>query len=162
MERRVFQSVTGQRFILDRWSPFLPKVPIPPTLAAEGDSSDHLWQGSPIKPDTVISKDYNVKLLRSAADCSVSVDLWTRDPERAPDAEWLTDFCGRRQDGFDKCCTVKADVSSLLAVTPLRGEPGYDFWQLDLELLVFVGPESLQACIAWQERVSLYLCSVVH
>ncbi|KAL8283878.1 hypothetical protein RQP46_005310 [Phenoliferia psychrophenolica] len=95
-------------------------------------------KGTLLDPAVPISKVYNVKYALEAKDASFRVDLWAHDPSSEPSAEgWMTDMAGVPYPNFAPVCTVEADLASLVASLPL---------------IVYVGTESLEACVRWMEN----------
>lgn len=90
-----------------------------------------------------ISKMYNVKYVLASQDPVVRIDLWAHDPDSEPKAEgWMTNLegnlpafffsvveradigwlSGKPLPNFEKVCTVEADLASLVALQPVRGQ----------------------------------------
>lgn len=60
---------------------------------------------------------------------------------------------GKPYSVFKPACTLTADLSSLIALSPIRGADS-QYVQLDLRLVIYLGTSSLEARVAWKERVS--------
>ncbi|KAI5475467.1 hypothetical protein MNV49_001358 [Pseudohyphozyma bogoriensis] len=168
MEREMFNSVSGKRMVLGRWSEVVPK-------------------GTVFDLDTTATKTFNVKYVLAAGEPIVKFELYssvgvaekassrggsfdglasTSAPETAPQealkgSEWLTDLKGVPNPAYVQLTTLTADVSSSVPLLAVQGQrQGLDrskWWvAIDFEVLVYVGSRSLEACIAWKENVSRY------
>lgn len=142
-------------------------------------------QGTTFEVGVVAAKSYNVKHLVSSKDPTFNVELWAHDPDSEPRAEgWMTDFlgpfslsfvagkgadaslAGKPHPNFEKICTVAADLSTLIATLPVLAKdndpnPEKQFVLLDVQLIVYLGSSSLEACVSWMEEVrSVRSCEV--
>ncbi|ORY66636.1 Proteophosphoglycan ppg4 [Leucosporidium creatinivorum] len=134
MEREIFTSVSGTRYILGKWTAVVK-------------------QGTVLDPFEAVEKVYNVKHVLSSTDTTLSVDLFAHDPASEPATDgWMTDLKGTAYSSYTSLGTVSTDLASLVAISPVRGaEEGKQWAQLDLKLIFYVGKSSLEACVSWEE-----------
>ncbi|KAM0746087.1 hypothetical protein T439DRAFT_384352 [Meredithblackwellia eburnea MCA 4105] len=138
MDRPIFTSVDGKRFILGKWT------------AVAGKNSR-------ISSDTVFRKTYNMKyVLDSGEEPNFKLELWTHDPASEPETNgWMTNLEGKPYPNFTSIGEVAADLRTLVEEAMHKGtsnSKAKKWVQLDVQLLLYVGAESLQACVAWTEK----------
>ena len=93
------------------------------------------------------------KTLDNALD-AFSLEVYAYDGEG--DTEWAIDELGNQLPNFRRVCTLAADLSGLLRLSPVRkGVQGQDFWEIAISINVRFGGTALKARMTWYERVSI-------
>ncbi|GAA6043081.1 hypothetical protein JCM8097_008411 [Rhodosporidiobolus ruineniae] len=139
-ERDVFEGSGGGRLVMGRWSQVVPK-------------------DSPVDPSHPWRKTFHFRYRLAAQDPTFRVRLFAHDLSTAAMGRdedgsdgWMTGPTGKLRPAFRPVCEVIADLSSLVAVSKVRGERGQEWVQLEVELLVYPGEESLEATVVWREK----------
>ncbi|KAL8283908.1 hypothetical protein RQP46_005340 [Phenoliferia psychrophenolica] len=132
--RPVFTAVDGQKRIDGGWSRIIKK-------------------GTVIESNQLVTEVFN-HTFRSRLAMVYSVTLRTCDHDSSIHDGWMTDRWGKDINGFERCCTLTADLSSLatpdtVQVNEATGEP---FWHLTFKVGLAFGGTSLKAYVLYDEN----------
>ncbi|GAA5968493.1 hypothetical protein JCM11641_007657 [Rhodosporidiobolus odoratus] len=137
-ERELYEGSGGRRLVLGKWGEVVPRDGM-------------------LDPARPWRKTFNFRYRLAARNPIFSVKLFLRnapqtaEPEEALDG-WMTGLDGKTRPDFHPICDVSADLFSLVALSKVHGEAGQEWVQLQVDLVVYVGDESLEAAVVWQEN----------
>ncbi|GAA5886241.1 hypothetical protein JCM6882_001577 [Rhodosporidiobolus microsporus] len=147
-EREMVEGSGGRRLVLGRWSEVVPRA-------------------SPLDPSRPWRKTFHFRYRLAAQDPVFPVQLWAHDPARplsgttidaaSVDGEeafdgWMERLDGKTKEEFLPVAEVKADLYSLVALSEIYGDEGKEWVQLQVDLVIYVGEETLEAAVVWKEN----------
>lgn len=127
------------------------------TRLIRGKFTPIVHEGDEIRGDRTWSRPFNLKYRFAAGEPVFKAALYIRDFDciSLHDGEdWLRDENDSLNPAFQHAGTVSADLSLLVASLPVfeAEDPEKAWVQLDLQLLVYVGEASLEACAVWRDQ----------
>lgn len=140
-----FCSISGKKFVLGKWAEIVPK-------------------GHIFSPDQEVRKSFHTKfVLGTDQPPLLTIGLWSHTEERPPSesekrVHWMTDGQGASLPEYEEVCEVSAELNTLVSHLPAFGKsrspkgveiPGWVI--IEVEVVVYLGPMCLEACICWIE-----------
>ncbi|GAA5907071.1 hypothetical protein JCM8208_004504 [Rhodotorula glutinis] len=133
-ERGVVQGSGGRRLVVGKWSELVP-------------------QDSTLSTSTTWRRTFNFRYRLSARDPTFKTTLWRYDSavDEAQD-RWMVDVDGKTHSAYCEVREVEADLLSLVAASEVYGEDEAAWVQLQVDLVVYVGEDSLEAAVEWEDQ----------
>ncbi|GAA5921203.1 hypothetical protein JCM3775_004137 [Rhodotorula graminis] len=133
-ERAVVQGSGGRRVVMGKWSELVP-------------------QDSTLSISTTWRRTFNFRYRLAARDPTFKTTLWRYD-SAADEVQngWMVDVDGKPHAAYREVCEVEADLLSLVAASEVYGEEEAAWVQLQVDLVVYVGDDSLEAVVEWAEQ----------
>ncbi|GAA6046643.1 hypothetical protein JCM3770_003093 [Rhodotorula araucariae] len=136
-EREVFAGSGKRRLVLGKWGEVIP--------ANEQDA--------PLASATTWRKTFNFRYRLAAQDPTFKTLLWRYDAAADKFLDgWMVGLDGKPRPAYTEVCEVTADLTSLVAVSEVQEEGERAWVQLQADLIIYVGDETLEAAVEWQVK----------
>ncbi|TNY23880.1 Proteophosphoglycan ppg4 [Rhodotorula diobovata] len=133
-KREVFQGSGGRRLV-------------------QGKFGEIVACGTPLSRATTWRRTFNFRYRLAAQDPTFKATLWSYDPS-IDDARdrWMVDVDGKPLAAYREVCEVRADLASLIGASEVHDAEGKAWVQLQVDLVVFVGEDSVEVAVEWEEK----------
>ncbi|GAA5995487.1 Hsp70 family protein [Rhodotorula paludigena] len=132
--RDVYIGSGGQKLVVGKFGEVVPK-------------------GALISSARSYRKTFNFRYRLAAQDPTFRTTLWRFDadhPEQETDG-WMVGIDGQVRPAFEQVCDIEANLQPLIETSPALGSGEKAYVQLEVELVVHVGAETLKATVEWRE-----------
>jgi len=129
-----------------------PTVSWPTGLYSRGGWSQIVTKDVPVDSDIVTRRPYH----REYQSANPQLDnftevIWKHTLPGVP--EWMKFKTGSPMPGFDRACSVKANLNDLRqALSPQKTSNGEQYWSLKFNVCIHFGRTELQAFVEWVEN----------
>ncbi|GAA5836870.1 hypothetical protein JCM9279_007685 [Rhodotorula babjevae] len=133
-EREVTQGSGGRRLVKGKWGELVPR-------------------DSMLSTSTTWRRTYNFRYRLAARDPTFKTTLWRYDADADEvQDQWIVDADGKTHSAYREVCEVEADLLSLVAASEVYGEDETAWVQLQVDLVVYPGEDSLEVAVEWEEQ----------